>query len=124
MPSWRVHRHFGKALGFDRGLMRSVDAMLDFPEVLGLKLNHKAVHNLAGILEAYARHGLRGAEYAILHLWLDEQLRGKPGRLLDTLLKICSDEHLRGAGKARKQAVRCKPSGNIRIFWREGFERG
>ena len=86
MPSWRVHRAVGRYLGFEGELMEDVDRMLDFPEVFGLRLKHKATHNLAGILEAYVRHGSRGAGYAILHIWLDSYLRGKPSRLLDKVL--------------------------------------
>jgi hypothetical protein len=98
MPSWRVHRVVGRCLGFDEGLMRSVDAMLDFPEVFGLRLKHKATHNLAGILEAYIRHGSRGAGYATLHIWLDSYL--KPAKLLDKAVKICSNERSRGVRAA------------------------
>jgi len=73
-----------------------VDRLLDFPEVFGLRLKHKATHNLAGILEAYIRHGSRGAEYAILHIMLDSYLKGKPAKLLDKAVKICSNERSRG----------------------------
>jgi len=86
MPSWRVHRAVGRCLGFDEELMRSIDAMLDFPEAFDVRLGHKATHNWVGVLEAYIRHGSRGAEYAILHIMLDSYLRGKPSRLLDKVL--------------------------------------
>lgn len=88
MPSWRVHRAIGRRLGFDEELMRDIDCMLDFPEAFGVRLGHRATHNLIGLLEAYARHGLRGMEYAILHIWLDSYLNGKLGRLLDRILGI------------------------------------
>jgi hypothetical protein len=41
MPSWKVHRKFGRLLGFDERLMRNVDKMLDYPEFYRIKLGHK-----------------------------------------------------------------------------------
>ena len=86
MPSWRVHRAVGRRLGFPEELM-DIDCMLDFPEAFGVRLGHRATHNWVGVLEAYIKHGSKDAEYAILHVWLDDYLKGKPGRLLDKVLK-------------------------------------
>jgi len=90
MPSWKVHRRMAKSFGIDldEETMRRVDRMLDFPEALGLRLKHKAVHNWLGVLEAYSKHGSRGAEYAALHIWLDGYLKGKAGKLVELLLKL------------------------------------
>jgi len=83
-----LHRKIGRLYGFDEGLMSSVDRMLDFPEALGLRLRHKAVHNWLGVYEAYLKHGPKGAEYAILHVWLDEKLKGRVGKLVELLLRL------------------------------------
>jgi hypothetical protein len=98
MPSWRVHRAVGRRFGFEEELMEDVDRMLDFPEAFGVRLGHRTVHNWVGVLEAYIRHGSRGAEYAILHIMLDSYL--KPAKLLDKAVKICSNERSRGVRAA------------------------
>jgi hypothetical protein len=55
MPSWKVHRRFGRLLGFDEKLMKDIDRMLDYPEFYGIKFKHKALHNLTGVIAAYLR---------------------------------------------------------------------
>ena len=93
MPSWRVHRAIGRRLGFNEELMKDIDRMLDFPEAFGVRLKHRSTHNWVGLLEAYIKHGSKGLEYAILHVWLDDYLRGKPGRLLDKIMRIRSNKY-------------------------------
>jgi len=90
MPSWRVHRRVARSFGIDldEETMRRIDSMLDFPEAFGFRLKHKALHNWLGVLEAYLKHGDKGMEYALLHVWINKEFGGKLGKLLDRLLKM------------------------------------
>jgi hypothetical protein len=86
MPSWKVHRRFGRLLGFDEKLMKDIDRMLDYPEFYGIKFKHKALHNWTGVIAAYSRYGEKGAEYAMLHVYLDNALRGRVAKILELLM--------------------------------------
>lgn len=56
--------------------MRSVDRMLDYPEAYGIRLKHRALQNWTVVVEAYARHGVEWARYAVLHV-SDDAVRGQ-----------------------------------------------
>lgn len=110
MPGWKVHRKIGRLYGFDEGLMHEVDRMLDFPEAFGARLKHKTVHNRVGIYEAYLKHGVKGAEYAMLHILLDECLKGKVGRAVELFMRIQERErpdHLVGASLRKRKLPEC-----------------
>ena len=75
MPSHRVHRSWADLLGVDQKTAREVDNMIDFPTIYGLKLPHKSIHNIYGLILAYSKYGTDGLLYAITHILLDENYK-------------------------------------------------
>jgi len=88
MPNWKVHRWFGRCLGIRLSdqAMRKVDRTLDYPTLLGVRLPHKSLHNVLGVMEAYRLYGPEGARYAMLHLILDRMFKGRRGKMLEALI--------------------------------------
>ena len=74
MPSWKLHRKLAKYLGIDYKLSREIDRFLDFPEFYGIKLPHKALHNVFGVAMAGVKYGNKGLIYALFHIILDEKV--------------------------------------------------
>jgi len=71
MPSWREHIKDAQKMGLNRDTAREIDLMLDFPEVEGVRLGHKCIHNMVGVLMARERYGSNGARYARTHIMRD-----------------------------------------------------
>jgi hypothetical protein len=85
VPGWKVHRRFGRLFGFDERLMKDIDKMLDYPEFYGVRLGHKSLHNLTGVMAAYVQYGEKGAGYAALHIYLDNVISSRVAKILELL---------------------------------------
>lgn len=73
MPTNRDHKKAAELVGIGPTLGKQVDRMLDYPTdpLTGQKLDHREVHDMRGIMMAYALFGWEGAKAAMMHILMD-----------------------------------------------------